>query len=1830
MGKQRTTSPLVAAAAARNKQGKGRASTSATDASAAASASASASSASARASAATSAAALKDLDVSAHAGNINLGNTCFLNSVLQAAAATVPLQELIEHQWAAASRSADPAAAAAAAGASSEWTDHDSDHDDAENASGTDALLHRANERRRRRAAAKGKAKAREHDLLMPQIPLGTREAPLSDALRTHLSRAWSHRPPMAGSSSSSSSSSTSINTRKKSAASAHSLNPRPLLNALARKYDQYGDFAQQDAHELLRHLLDACRMEEVDLIKKLKAEQREEEEAEEGGEGEGEGEGEEGMEQAEELIPEASPTTANGLAPTGSQESTIDAGPSRPPAASRRPVLVRPSPIPAHLRPDPYAPDGSSDTDDSDTAVLLNPPLASSGELTPVPNSRTNATSAGPHFFPPPAALPSRAPGAVLPNGTHKPGPKQAKAITKKPEYRPLIDVVFGGQLASIIVCESCRNIRHTYEDFYDISLSLRDESGTKVSDKSRKRDRIRSMAELWRRAGGASGSGSSANDARALIAKAQLAHDEAGGRAVMSKRRGSVAAMSETEVSETEAVPGGLMERRRQKTEQARRRASISFQDKLAGTGAESSAGEEKGRANGSAAAAGGGGKSIFRTGSIRRSLGHISKSSKESIVSDAPPAAATPGSPYTTTTGNHDVVEGLERAVASMSMNNPALSPSAHSTQLPTPDAGAAEATNVPRSPPQAASTSVSASASQAIFSFWRSSRSSSKSPAPSLASTSAGFSLIDSPDFRSRSASPHRAAAAAAAAFVRGAGPGGDGLRRPASAAVPDLAHLAPPPANAHAHAIVPAHLQEAYPHHDGASTGAGATLHHVPSAPAGLGMSSDSSSQSQQPQPQPQPQPASQTSLVSASPIASLLSRTKAPPSSSFTPPSSNQTSPAVLATRFASGTKLHLSPKAGASRFGGGGGGGGAAGLRRGPSRQAVYLTKILADVVPSDQAAASGAAAAVIANGHAISAAGEPLSAVEESPVDGSAAHDRQYQPPERSASAAAALLHKVNGSSPPASTAATLDAQDSAAKRGLPPTGEVIAAEFETGLGRALCQFTKVELLEGENAFKCRRCWRIANPRSAQERQRRRDRERLRKLRLANKAAGTDDAEGNEENEDEDEDERNSSETPSSDLDSSEDEDVDGALQLPPSLNRPALTRSNLQMNASKLAAQQQQRQEQEQHSPESSRRSSVDSDALDVMGASILSAPGKLGESQQQQQQRRLSAAGLAPLSAIPSIRMTVPSGSYEGQRVVDPDVDAQGQEMDRTATSLSQQSSSIGPASSVEPPATASRNTSAGGGAGGGSTDQPGSGNGSSLGNNESSTRSSSSSNVNSAQHSLTASSASVSPRESVESSRLPEPTRSVGEDADREEGEEPTARPGKASFGPQVKGERDSMAAKKAAASASPSSGDHNSKPPPAGAGPRMKAMAERPKAKSGKKKAAEAIERRALKRYLIASAPPVLVFHFKRFQSNGSSNSSSNRFSARRSRASDFSKIDDPVTFPEYFDVSPWLAPPREEFNRRGVLKGTSDAGVLAQVGAEERARISALQHQSHFHTQAPFDAPPPHYHHHHHHHQLPHPTAPKPPRSPFRFLQQQHKVDSPSTPRQEWFSASVGGGDGDGGTAKMVADAGQSLEAAAGIAKKKPGTLYGLYAVINHQGTMTGGHYTAYVLTDRVRSKSAATAAAKDGLGEAKAKASKSRSSSRTHSRQVSSSTGLGVGSPLAKGDGGATGDEEGMRGRGSANAEMKTEAETGAGAGADADADGAEADGRKRSGPAVGVAAAAEEAVAVVPAAAADERQWVHVSDATVRAATAAEVFASKYVYMLFYERL
>ena len=57
-------------------------------------------------------------------------------------------------------------------------------------------------------------------------------------------------------------------------------------------------------------------------------------------------------------------------------------------------------------------------------------------------------------------------------------------------------VDMLFGGRLASILVCEKCKKVSVTYEDFNDLSLSIKPEDYVK----ERKRDRFKMFAKKLR----------------------------------------------------------------------------------------------------------------------------------------------------------------------------------------------------------------------------------------------------------------------------------------------------------------------------------------------------------------------------------------------------------------------------------------------------------------------------------------------------------------------------------------------------------------------------------------------------------------------------------------------------------------------------------------------------------------------------------------------------------------------------------------------------------------------------------------------------------------------------------------------------------------------------------------------------------------------------------------------------------------------------------------------------------------------------------------------------------------------------------------------------------------------------------------------------------------------------------------------------------------------------------------------------------------------------------------------------------------------------------
>lgn len=97
----------------------------------------------------------------------------------------------------------------------------------------------------------------------------------------------------------------------------------------------------------------------------------------------------------------------------------------------------------------------------------------------------------------------------------------------------------------------------------------------------------------------------------------------------------------------------------------------------------------------------------------------------------------------------------------------------------------------------------------------------------------------------------------------------------------------------------------------------------------------------------------------------------------------------------------------------------------------------------------------------------------------------------------------------------------------------------------------------------------------------------------------------------------------------------------------------------------------------------------------------------------------------------------------------------------------------------------------------------------------------------------------------------------------------------------------------------------------------------------RPQKKPSKPK--PVIMRPAYKRYLIDTPPPVLVVHLKRFQQTS-------KAPLMLSFSNGFKKLDDYVSFPEFLDLSPFLAPRKEDYGlgkksrERTKEKGTQNA----------------------------------------------------------------------------------------------------------------------------------------------------------------------------------------------------------------------------------------------------------------------------------------------------------
>ena len=92
--------------------------------------------------------------------------------------------------------------------------------------------------------------------------------------------------------------------------------------------------------------------------------------------------------------------------------------------------------------------------------------------------------------------------------------------------------------------------------------------------------------------------------------------------------------------------------------------------------------------------------------------------------------------------------------------------------------------------------------------------------------------------------------------------------------------------------------------------------------------------------------------------------------------------------------------------------------------------------------------------------------------------------------------------------------------------------------------------------------------------------------------------------------------------------------------------------------------------------------------------------------------------------------------------------------------------------------------------------------------------------------------------------------------------------------------------------------------------------------------KPKEKKPKPVIMRPAYKRYLISLPPPILVIHLKRFQQTSKM--------PLISFSHGLKKLDDYVSFPEYLDLKPFLAPKKEDYGlgkkkKKGVVKGKAE-----------------------------------------------------------------------------------------------------------------------------------------------------------------------------------------------------------------------------------------------------------------------------------------------------------
>ncbi|KAI0071535.1 peptidase C19, ubiquitin carboxyl-terminal hydrolase 2 [Panus rudis PR-1116 ss-1] len=321
-------------------------------------------------------------------GLINHGNTCFMNSTLQGLIATPLLHDLV---------------------LSGEIPPHKHDLNASHN-----ILL------RRSPLLTNGHGVGREHESQrVDGMPLG-------DQFVSTMQRAWAIQQD-----------------RRR-----ETMSPKDILTTIGSKYDQYLDFQQQDAHEFLRHLLDAMRMEEIDIIK-----------------------------QRQPPPPPKGKRKRKQIEAPPVASSSKDVLPPATTSANHQPNISVSDSSPS-LIPFPIIPSPTTST------APLEQPLS----LNPESSSHSHSEHGHDH--------------------THDPASTLSSALPPEP-LQSFVDMLFGGKLASILVCEKCKKVSLTYEDFNDLSLSIKPEDYVNGSGSSRgykgwgsgkKRERLKELARKLR----------------------------------------------------------------------------------------------------------------------------------------------------------------------------------------------------------------------------------------------------------------------------------------------------------------------------------------------------------------------------------------------------------------------------------------------------------------------------------------------------------------------------------------------------------------------------------------------------------------------------------------------------------------------------------------------------------------------------------------------------------------------------------------------------------------------------------------------------------------------------------------------------------------------------------------------------------------------------------------------------------------------------------------------------------------------------------------------------------------------------------------------------------------------------------------------------------------------------------------------------------------------------------------------------------------------------------------------------------------------------------